>query len=124
MIKISEIPLFTFFTFFVCYSVIGDRNSLVWSGLYFCSQYGLIFETARKYAPKHIKIAAYTLTIPSTIYVIAYYFLGIDLGETIKIWVFYLVLLTLFLFVHGTYWKGFNIRIQRIVNFFSNRNNG
>jgi len=79
MIKAQEIPLFLFMVFTLIYATIGDPNNELWSGAYFIVNYITMLILFHNYKSKTIRIVGISLSISVLIFIIAKYFVGIQM---------------------------------------------
>lgn len=73
MIKISEIPLLILMGFILIYSVIGDPNSEIWSGLYFVVNYATMLFLFKSHESKLISQIGISLSISILIFIVIKY---------------------------------------------------
>lgn len=97
MIRLKDFPICLALGFIVIYSAIGNRDSMFWSGAYFVNIYLLIMYLSFAYCPMRIKYVTTLICCPALIYVVAKYFLGIDLNGYVASVMFINSLITILL---------------------------
>lgn len=77
--KKQEIPLLIFMVFTLVYATIGDPNNELWSGAYFIVNYITMLILFHNYKSKTIRIVGISLSISVLIFIIAKYFVGVQM---------------------------------------------
>ncbi len=79
MIKISEIPVILYLSFMIVYFSAGDRDSPVWSGLFFFVMYIAMCASALQYKHRVVKNVMFSIPFVCFWYSVLKYIFGIDL---------------------------------------------
>lgn len=79
MIKKQEIPLILFMVFTLVYATIGNPDNDIWSGSYFIVNYLTMLVLFHNYKSKVIRITGISLSLSVLMFIIAKYFIGIEM---------------------------------------------
>lgn len=93
MIKINEIPAILYLTFMIVYLTAGDRDSNVWSGLFFCVHYTVLGFSALKYKSEIVQNILLSVSITMFVYNLIKYIFSYDFDK-----IFMLILLVICIF--------------------------
>lgn len=93
MIKLTEIPAVLYLAFMITYLTAGDRDSQIWSGLFFCMNYIVLGVSALKYKSEIIQNVILSVSITMFAYTVIKYIFSYDFEKQ-----FILILLVICIF--------------------------
>lgn len=92
MLSYREIPLFLFITFTLVYSLWGDPNNEVWSGLYFLVNYATLLVLFKSHRSKTIRITGISLSLSIIVFILLKYILKAEIERYYTIVPFFISL--------------------------------
>lgn len=81
MVSVREIPLWLFIMFTFVYSLFGDPDSQIWSGLFFFVHYGTLLILFKGHKSKTIRLTGISLSLAIIVFVALKYILKLEVDR-------------------------------------------
>jgi len=85
MINLKELPMFILLGFTLIYTLFGNPDSAVWSGLYFFINYLILLLLFQQHKDKYVRLLGISLSVSILLFIVLKYIFNLNINRAFSI---------------------------------------